>query len=149
MGVSGPTPTGVPLQPMGGPSPPQTAGAVPPTLPPNLPTQQLPQQSTSQLGGAPAADDPPMPVLLPEKAIESGVIRSGAALPMQVPPPEPLAGGPSAEGDEKIKPANASPYCDFCLGDSKENKKTGIKEELVSCSDCGRSDKRIAGHLEC
>ena len=26
-------------------------------------------------------------------------------------------------------------YCDFCLGDSKINKKTGQPEELVSCSD--------------
>lgn len=32
-----------------------------------------------------------------------------------------------------------SPYCDFCLGDSIENKKTRMPEELVSCSDCGRS----------
>ncbi|XP_072345755.1 LOW QUALITY PROTEIN: zinc finger protein ubi-d4-like [Scyliorhinus torazame] len=30
-------------------------------------------------------------------------------------------------------------YCDFCLGDSGLNKKTGQSEELVSCSDCGRS----------
>uniref|UniRef100_A0A8C4RL40 Double PHD fingers 2 n=1 Tax=Erpetoichthys calabaricus TaxID=27687 RepID=A0A8C4RL40_ERPCA len=30
-------------------------------------------------------------------------------------------------------------YCDFCLGDSKINHKTGQAEELVSCSDCGRS----------
>ena len=29
-------------------------------------------------------------------------------------------------------------YCDFCLGDAHENKKTGTSEELVSCSDCGR-----------
>ncbi|XP_029470540.1 zinc finger protein ubi-d4 isoform X7 [Rhinatrema bivittatum] len=35
-------------------------------------------------------------------------------------------------------------YCDFCLGDSKINKKTGNPEELVSCSDCGRS-----GHPSC
>uniref|UniRef100_H3APJ7 Double PHD fingers 2 n=1 Tax=Latimeria chalumnae TaxID=7897 RepID=H3APJ7_LATCH len=33
----------------------------------------------------------------------------------------------------------ANNYCDFCLGDSKINKKTGQPEELVSCSDCGRS----------
>uniref|UniRef100_A0A1B0GPU3 PHD-type domain-containing protein n=2 Tax=Phlebotomus papatasi TaxID=29031 RepID=A0A1B0GPU3_PHLPP len=37
-----------------------------------------------------------------------------------------------------------SPYCDFCLGDARENKKTGVPEELVSCSDCGRS-----GHPTC
>ncbi|XP_030626928.1 zinc finger protein DPF3 isoform X3 [Chanos chanos] len=30
-------------------------------------------------------------------------------------------------------------YCDFCLGDSGSNRKTGQAEELVSCSDCGRS----------
>ena len=30
-------------------------------------------------------------------------------------------------------------YCDFCLGDSDSNRKTGQAEELVSCSDCGRS----------
>ncbi|KAG9475520.1 hypothetical protein GDO78_003755 [Eleutherodactylus coqui] len=35
-------------------------------------------------------------------------------------------------------------YCDFCLGDSKINKKTNQPEELVSCSDCGRS-----GHPSC
>uniref|UniRef100_A0A673WLT3 D4, zinc and double PHD fingers family 2, like n=1 Tax=Salmo trutta TaxID=8032 RepID=A0A673WLT3_SALTR len=35
-------------------------------------------------------------------------------------------------------------YCDFCLGDSAHNQKTGQSEELVSCSDCGRS-----GHPSC
>ncbi len=34
---------------------------------------------------------------------------------------------------------NANNYCDFCLGDELENKKTGQKETLVSCADCGRS----------
>ncbi|KAH8265684.1 hypothetical protein KR026_001191 [Drosophila bipectinata] len=40
--------------------------------------------------------------------------------------------------------AQPSPYCDFCLGDQRENKKTSMPEELVSCSDCGRS-----GHPSC
>lgn len=35
--------------------------------------------------------------------------------------------------------ANPSPYCDFCLGNEESNKKSGQPEELVSCSDCGRS----------
>ncbi|XP_055792338.1 zinc finger protein ubi-d4-like [Salvelinus fontinalis] len=35
-------------------------------------------------------------------------------------------------------------YCDFCLGDSALNQKTGQSEELQSCSDCGRS-----GHPSC
>lgn len=30
-------------------------------------------------------------------------------------------------------------YCDFCLGGSNMNKKSGRPEELVSCADCGRS----------
>ncbi|XP_058805770.1 zinc finger protein ubi-d4 A-like isoform X2 [Phymastichus coffea] len=45
---------------------------------------------------------------------------------------------------KKNKTVNPSPYCDFCLGDARENKKTGGSEELVSCSDCGRS-----GHPTC
>ncbi|KAJ8290431.1 hypothetical protein GJAV_G00012790 [Gymnothorax javanicus] len=43
--------------------------------------------------------------------------------------------------DGTIIPNN---YCDFCLGDSGSNRKTGQAEELVSCSDCGRS-----GHPTC
>ncbi|GAB1601024.1 zinc finger protein ubi-d4-like isoform X1 [Argonauta hians] len=43
--------------------------------------------------------------------------------------------------DGKVAPNN---YCDFCLGDSQENKKTRQPEGLVSCSDCGRS-----GHPSC
>ncbi|XP_063231982.1 zinc finger protein ubi-d4 A-like isoform X3 [Bacillus rossius redtenbacheri] len=45
--------------------------------------------------------------------------------------------------DDKER-ATPSPYCDFCLGDATENKKTGHSEQLVSCSDCGRS-----GHPTC
>ena len=47
---------------------------------------------------------------------------------------------------EKVGPdgkIESSDYCDFCLGDSAENKKTGEAEELVSCSDCGRSGKTV------
>lgn len=35
-------------------------------------------------------------------------------------------------------------YCDFCLGDSTLNQKTGQSEELVSCSDCGRSGMSVS-----
>ncbi|XP_039273378.1 zinc finger protein ubi-d4-like [Styela clava] len=45
---------------------------------------------------------------------------------------------------KKKKQTVNSAYCDFCLGDADENKKTGESEELVSCSDCGRS-----GHPTC
>ena len=38
-------------------------------------------------------------------------------------------------------PASPNIYCDFCLGDSGENKKTGTAEKLISCADCGRSGK--------
>lgn len=33
----------------------------------------------------------------------------------------------------------ANNYCDFCLGDENKNKKTGKREELVTCSECGRA----------
>ncbi|PVD38756.1 hypothetical protein C0Q70_01379 [Pomacea canaliculata] len=47
----------------------------------------------------------------------------------------------SSSIDPKV---SANNYCDFCLGDSAENKKTLQAEDLVSCSDCGRS-----GHPSC
>jgi zinc finger protein ubi-d4 len=47
-------------------------------------------------------------------------------------------------GNSKGPTTSPSPYCDFCLGDATENKKTKQAEELVSCSDCGRS-----GHPSC
>lgn len=37
-------------------------------------------------------------------------------------------------------------YCDFCLGDQEANRKTGQAEELVSCSDCGRSGESPVCH---
>uniref|UniRef100_A0A7M4FNE1 Double PHD fingers 3 n=1 Tax=Crocodylus porosus TaxID=8502 RepID=A0A7M4FNE1_CROPO len=43
---------------------------------------------------------------------------------------------PQKGPDGAIIPNN---YCDFCLGGSNMNKKSGRPEELVSCSDCGRS----------
>ena len=33
----------------------------------------------------------------------------------------------------------SSGYCDFCLGDSSYNKKSLQPEELIGCSECGRS----------
>lgn len=75
---------------------------------------------------------------------------------LQPPPiaqPSHTAAPPVEEDEQRLriirKPnergkAAPSPYCDFCLGDSRENKKTNIPEDLVSCSDCGRS-----GHPSC
>ncbi|XP_073466552.1 zinc finger protein DPF3 isoform X4 [Aquarana catesbeiana] len=58
---------------------------------------------------------------------------------------------PSIHKSENQKPRKGSDgailsnnYCDFCLGDSTMNKKSGQPEELVSCADCGRS-----GHPTC
>ncbi|XP_022904147.1 zinc finger protein ubi-d4 isoform X6 [Onthophagus taurus] len=98
-------------------NPPPPATPPQPQAPPTLPPN-LPTQPP------PIVDDPPMPVLIPEKVIE---------------PPPSSSVEPPREGK-----AAPSPYCDFCLGDSRENKKTGGSEELVSCSDCGRS-----GHPTC
>merc|ERR1719273_2308029 len=45
------------------------------------------------------------------------------------------------DGKERAAPSG---YCDFCLGDQNENKKTQRPEEMVSCAECGRS-----GHPTC
>lgn len=48
------------------------------------------------------------------------------------------------KGPNGLAPPND--YCDFCLGDSNMNQKTGLSEELVSCSDCGRSGMAFPSH---
>ncbi|XP_053649137.1 zinc finger protein ubi-d4 isoform X2 [Cherax quadricarinatus] len=60
--------------------------------------------------------------------------------------PQAIASPTDTPSDKNLgkKKVSASPYCDFCLGDSSENKKTGTPENLVSCADCGRS-----GHPTC
>ncbi|XP_027233153.1 zinc finger protein ubi-d4 isoform X1 [Penaeus vannamei] len=72
--------------------------------------------------------------------------RSGAVGQSNAGPGLPSGISPTAEvgGDKGKKKVSASPYCDFCLGDASENKKTGAPESLVSCADCGRS-----GHPTC
>lgn len=59
-------------------------------------------------------------------------------------PANPLASPKKPKLRTEREVAQPSPYCDFCLGDQRENKKTNMPEELVSCSDCGRS-----GHPSC
>ncbi|CAH0717755.1 unnamed protein product, partial [Brenthis ino] len=66
---------------------------------------------------------------------------AGTAVPASVSSAPATSSTELKEPDTKASP---SPYCDFCLGDDRENKKTGTPEELVSCSDCGRS-----GHPTC
>ena len=62
--------------------------------------------------------------------------------------------GPSGPREEPTSPAQPgkkvpkpSEYCDFCLGDSNMNKKSGKPEELVSCAECGRSGMKIINFL--
>ncbi|KAL1517520.1 hypothetical protein ABEB36_001276 [Hypothenemus hampei] len=112
-----PMPPQMPLPPMIGPN------QAPPNLPPNLPGQP-PMQ--------PMMEDPPMPILKPEKVIEIPLVNALPPQESMMPP------GPSQESNRKVPP---SPYCDFCLGNSNQNKKTGGVEDLVSCHDCGRSGK--------
>ncbi|KAG9346525.1 hypothetical protein JZ751_006836 [Albula glossodonta] len=69
-------------------------------------------------------------------AEEEGEDKEEAELHTPIParPEEPKT--PKKGPDGLALPNN---YCDFCLGDSKINHKTGQSEGLVSCSDCGRS----------
>ncbi|XP_057380388.1 zinc finger protein ubi-d4-like isoform X2 [Daphnia carinata] len=78
----------------------------------------------------------------------SGSIAAGIAVPPVTATGSNVYTGPVAapavrEMEMKAR-APPSPYCDFCLGDATENKKSGHPEELVSCADCGRS-----GHPSC
>ncbi|XP_038821049.1 zinc finger protein ubi-d4-like isoform X2 [Salvelinus namaycush] len=57
-------------------------------------------------------------------------------------PPQPEEPKTPKKGPDGLAIPNN--YCDFCLGDSALNQKTGQSEELQSCSDCGRS-----GHPSC
>lgn len=91
--------------------------------------------SVTSVQQAPVVEDPPMPILVPEKVPEFAPSTSHEPNMLPISPPL----------KEKATP---SPYCDFCLGDSRENKKTGGSEELVSCSDCGRSGKNSNGKIE-
>lgn len=51
---------------------------------------------------------------------------------------------PQKGPDGTVIPNN---YCDFCLGGSNMNKKSGRPEELVSCADCGRSVHSVSQEL--
>ncbi|XP_032238404.1 zinc finger protein DPF3 isoform X1 [Nematostella vectensis] len=61
--------------------------------------------------------------------------------------PSPMPRGPGRPRRPDMQSTHSvtpNSYCDFCLGDVSENKKSGRPEELLSCSDCGRS-----GHPSC
>uniref|UniRef100_A0AAY4AH91 Zinc finger protein ubi-d4 n=1 Tax=Denticeps clupeoides TaxID=299321 RepID=A0AAY4AH91_9TELE len=74
-------------------------------------------------------------------ADEEGEDKDEADLHTPTPPQQEEPKTPKKGPDGLALPNN---YCDFCLGDSALNQKTGQSEELVSCSDCGRS-----GHPSC
>jgi len=76
----------------------------------------------------PAPEDEMDPVLDNDSST-SVAVKSSSALVVSKPP-----GSGSGSGK----------YCDFCLGNESENKKTGTREEMVSCADCGR-----CGHPSC
>jgi len=109
-----------------------------------------------QTSVAPASPTVPAPKEdhLPAASSPSGAgassLTSSAEAAGAVGPPTPSSttekkasgsGGGGSSGGNSKSAAQPSPYCDFCLGDARENKKTGGSEELVSCSDCGRSGK--------
>ena len=45
-------------------------------------------------------------------------------------------------GAKRKKGMPPSSYCDFCLGNTEVNKKSGSSGELISCADCGHSDRQ-------
>ncbi|CAB3381265.1 Hypothetical predicted protein [Cloeon dipterum] len=129
------------LPPPGGLSKPTAGG---PSGRPGAPIRR-PPPTTAPPGGAARSDRRArqnlsasgMPNLIPEEPLTPTVVNERRKPPNLTP----AEGGVAKDEHDR---ANPSPYCDFCLGDANENKKTGSSEELVSCSDCGRS-----GHPSC
>lgn len=121
-------------------------------LPGGSSTPQRNRNRQSMIGNPPPATQPTpgggsttfIPSTYPSGETE---VAMPVLLPEQKPPEDPddklLPPAHYIRKPEKGK-APPSPYCDFCLGDARENKKTMQPEDLVSCSDCGRS-----GHPSC
>ena len=61
-------------------------------------------------------------------------------------PPKLTVAKPSGSKRSSDK-TQSSGYCDFCLGDSNYNKKTMQPEELIACSECGRSGNNMVTTL--
>ena len=111
------------------------------------PSPSMPSSSNSPLNTN--EDSQQMPIVLTPEQQQQPLMPIISALGVPQPPPP-----QEQEEEERLriirKPhdrttkAPPSPYCDFCLGDSRENKKTNHPEDLFSCSDCGRS-----GHPSC
>ncbi|XP_020289473.1 zinc finger protein ubi-d4 A-like isoform X3 [Pseudomyrmex gracilis] len=129
------------------------AGAAPQSQQQSSQQQQLPPTVQTPSSVAPLSPTVPTPK---EDHLPAASSPGGTAVPSLSTaenaavttggPPTP-GGGSSNSGEKKAggkSSAQPSPYCDFCLGDARENKKTGGSEELMSCSDCGRS-----GHPTC
>ncbi|KAG7198901.1 hypothetical protein KM043_015721 [Ampulex compressa] len=101
--------------------------------------QQLPPVQTPVAPASPTTIPPPKEEHLPAVSSPGTAVPSPSSIRADGGPPT-----PGTNEKKSGKSAQPSPYCDFCLGDARENKKTGGSEELVSCSDCGRS-----GHPTC
>lgn len=84
------------------------------------------------------------PALLPGPVLPQETMREASPATVHHTLPDHDHQVPKPHQREEKGRAQPSPYCDFCLGDATLNKKTGEPEELVSCSDCGRS-----GHPTC
>lgn len=75
--------------------------------------------------------------------------RSSSRIAPKVVETEPLQIFKRLKTENRSRPvATPNDYCDFCLGDEQDNKKTGEPEPLISCSDCGRSGERVIDQLQ-
>ncbi|XP_047109552.1 zinc finger protein ubi-d4 isoform X2 [Schistocerca piceifrons] len=119
----------------------QVQSPVPPvsSQPQQPPQQPPPTQPPPHAPVLSVVPPPVVPPMVPEET--PSTITTSPAAPIL--DKKPATDVMTLMPEEKDRAA-PSPYCDFCLGDAQENKKTGHSEELVSCSDCGRS-----GHPTC
>ena len=105
----------------------------PPRHAPSTPGQSLnPNQVPPPLHPSPSASNS-----APSSGARASPLPPSDQASVRAPSSEDGFGGNRPPGKGSIAPP--SDYCDFCLGDSIENKKTKSAEILVSCSDCGRS----------
>ena len=82
-------------------------------------------------------EEPPVaaPAVAARAPLQQQLQQAQSQQQQQQPQPQPK----KTVGPDGKERAVSLGYCDFCLGDANENKKTHEAEELVSCAECGRS----------
>ena len=109
-----------------------------------------PPGSRGAYSGYPGPDHANLDEDIPRKSLGAGPAHQvkGGYTPSVYTPPgstqrgsdlKKTSGSPAQDPVTMPAKPQSSGYCDFCLGDSNFNKKSMQPEELIGCSECGRS----------